>query len=334
MAKRITLKDVAKNAGVTPATVSMVINEKDNISEPTKDKVWKVIKELGYYPNAVARGLATSKTNTIAVVIPDLSASFAIEVMQGIKRKIDEHHEKMPYSIVLLDMMGFHGVKNISEMFKSIIGEGRVDGLIIIGQDATGADFEILNKANMPFVVVSKNVKEADCVYGDDYLGAFIATEYLINKNYKKIALITHKKQEDRTKGFIGALAKNGIDIRDDAVLFSRSMDIYAGKEMGEKIVENISKYDALFVAANDLVALGVMKVIQKSGLIIPDDIAIIGYDDIPAAEIVTPSLTTVRQPMVEMGEEAILLMVEKIKRKSDRVEVVVYPRLIERESA
>jgi len=334
---KVTLKDVALKAGVTPATVSMVINNKKNISEHTKEKVWAIINELGYYPNIVARGLATNKTNSIAVIIPDLSANFAIEVMQGIKSQlqsdtIDENGS--PYSIQLYEMMGFSGIKNLGQMFRRIIGESRADGVIIIGQDATEDELEILKDSGYPYVVVSKQSDYSSCIYADDEKGGYIAGEYMAKKGFENIGIVTHKTQELRTKGFIDALNDNDIELEEELIYYTSSLDIYAGQTMGDRILDDGLKQDAMFVASNDIVAIGMMKSFKKAGIVIPNDISIIGYDDIPAAEMVTPSLTTIAQPLKEMGTKAFELIIDKIENKDDtREEIILIPQLIERES-
>ncbi len=336
MAKtKVTLKDVALKAGVTPATVSMVINNKKNISESTKKNVWKIIDELGYYPNIVARGLATNKSNSIAVIIPDLSANFAIEVMQGIKTKLNSGDiNDSTYSIQLYEMMGFSGIKNLGQMFRRIVGESRVDGVIIIGQDATEEELDILHNSGYPSVIVSSYSEHSNCIYADDEKGGYIAGDYLANKGFERIGIITHKTQELRTKGFIDALNQHDIEIDENSIYYTSSLDIYAGQSMGERLLEDGLKEDAIFVASNDIVAIGVMKSLKKAGVIIPDDIGFIGYDNIPASEMVTPSLTTISQPLKEMGEKAFNLLIEKIESsEKERVEVILTPTLVERES-
>lgn len=336
MAKtKVTLKEVALKAGVTPATVSMVINNKKNISESTKKNVWKIIDELGYYPNIVARGLATNKSNSIAVIIPDLSANFAIEVMQGIKSRVNvASNDELPYSIQLYEMMGFSGIKNLGQMFKRIVGESRADGVIIIGQDATEEELDILQKSDCPSVVVSSYSEHNNCIYADDEKGGYIAGEYLATHGFQKIGIITHKTQELRTKGFIDALNDHDIEIDPESIYYTSSLDIYAGQSMGERLLEDGLKEDVIFVASNDIVAIGVMKSLKKAGVIIPDDIGFVGYDNIPAAEMVTPSLTTISQPLREMGEKAFNLLVNKIENGDNkRAELILTPSLVERES-
>jgi len=333
-AKKITLKDVAKTAGVTPATVSMVVSGKKNISEATREKILKIIEELGYYPNKTAKGLASGKTDTIAVIIPDLSANFAIEVMQGIKNKLHSSSEESPYSIQLYEMMGISGIKNLGEMFKRIVGESSVDAVIIIGQDATEKELEILTKSGYPSVVVSSYSEFSSCIYADDEKGGYIAGKYVAEKGIEKIGIVTHKKQELRTKGFIDALNEYGVNTDDLSIYYTSSLDIYAGQSMGERLIEDGLKEDIIFVASNDIVAIGIMKSLKKSGFIIPNDIALIGYDDISAAEMVTPSLTTIAQPLRDMGSKAFELVVDKIKNKNNtREEIVLIPTFVERES-
>ncbi len=332
--KKQRITDVAREAGVTPATVSMVINNKPNISQETKEKVWAVIKKLGYYPNFIAKGLATNKTNTIAVIIPDLSSLFALEVLRGIRDRITED-DSIYYNIILFDMISYYKSRSLKEIFQRIIGERRADGLIIIGHTIEEEALEILQENELPFILVATNSSKYDCIYSNDRLGAYKAVEYLLKKGYKKIGIIYNKLVEDRLKGYLEVLKNNDIPINEKYIIEVPSMDLNSGLKLGEKLVEEGFEFDSLFVAANDLTAIGIMKVLLKNGYRIPEDIAIIGYDDIPAAELIVPSLTTIKQPLQELGKEALISIIDKIEgRNKERINLILKPNLIERETA
>ena len=327
-----TLKDVAEEAGVTPATVSMVINNKPNISKQTKEKVWEVIKRLGYHPNFIARGLATNKTNTIAVVIPDLSSLFALEVLRGIRNKISD--ESLPiYNIILFDMVSYYKSKNLKEVFRRIVGERRADGLIIVGHTDEDA-LTILEENNIPFILVSVNNPKYDCIYSNDRLGAYIGVEYLLSKGYKDIAIVYNRLVYDRLMGYMEVLKNNNLEIKDENLIESKSMDVYAGYEIGEKLVNEGFSFDALFVASNDLTAIGIMKILLKNNIKIPEQLAIMGYDDIPASELIVPSLSTIKQPLQGLGKEALVSIIDKIEGDNkEKISLILKPTLIERET-
>jgi LacI family transcriptional regulator len=184
----VTLKDIAEKAGVTSATVSMVINNKPNISEATRKKVLKIAKELNYYPNVIARGLATKKSNSIGVIVPNLASSFIVRILQGIKST----NRDIDYTVQLFDTVGQK--ESESQLFQRLARERRIDGVILISATVTEEELNIFREESVPSIVVARKCENLDSVYVNNEQGAFDATDYLIGKGHRVIACVTSRK--------------------------------------------------------------------------------------------------------------------------------------------
>ncbi len=308
----VTLKDIALRANVTTATVSMVINNKPNISESTREKVLRIAKELNYYPNAIARGLATKKTHAIGVVVPDLASTYVVCILQGIKMTNRDNE----YTVQLFDTIGQK--ENEFELFKRLARERRVDGVILVDSVLSEEKQKELAAETIPCVVVSSKSDIVDCVFVNNEQGALGATEYLLKKGHKKIICVVCRQSnfaiDERILGYRKALEKYEIPY-DEKLIFEVDDDtIDDGKIVWKKIEESGIVPDAIFVPAGDIAAVGVVKMVKRAGYNVPNDIAVVGYDDLPVAEAIDPSLTTVRQPKLEMGDNAVSLLIDKME--------------------
>jgi LacI family transcriptional regulator len=327
----VTLKDIAERAGVTSATVSMVINNKPNISESTRRKVMSIARELNYYPNVIARGLATSKSNSIGVIVPNLASSFVVRILQGIKST----NRDIDYTVTLFDSIGQK--ENEYQLFQRLARERRIDGAILIGTTVAEEDMRIFKDESVPCIVVARKCDILDSVYVNNAQGAFDATDYLIGKHHTSIACVICRKQntptDDRLDGYKRALAKHGLAFNDSLLFDVYDDSIDAGAPVFEKI--RASGATAVFVPAGDMAAIGIVKEAKKRGLVLPRDLAVVGFDDIPAAEVVEPTLTTVRQPKLEMGDYAINMIVDKLEGRESGLKHKELPtKFIIRESA
>ena len=329
----VTLKDIAIRAGVTSATVSMVINNKPNISETTRKKVLKIAKELNYYPNVIARGLATKKSNSIGVIVPNLASSFIVRVLQGIKST----NRDIEYTVQLFDTIGQK--ERESQLFQRLARERRIDGVILISSTVTEEELNVFAEESVPSIIVARRCEHLDSVYVNNELGAFDATEYLIAKGHRNIARVTTSKQgiptEERSNGYLRALRSHQIDPCDEILFEVNSDGIEDGIEIFNRIMDSNPKVTAVFVPAGDMVAIGIIKEAKRAGIRVPEDLAVVGYDDIPAASVIEPSLTTVRQPKLEMGDYAINMIVDKIEGRESGIKHKELPtKFITRESA
>lgn len=312
----VTLKDIADRAGVTTATVSMVINNKPNISENTKKKVLAIARELNYHPNVIARGLATKRNNAIGVIVPNLASGFIMRIMEGIKNTLRNAN----YTVILFDAIG-QGVDE-QKLFQRVIYEGRVDGAIVITASSTDEELSIFKKEKLPCILVARQASFLDSIYVNNRIGSYEAVKYLLEKGHKEIGIITIKRKnlniEERFDGYRDALAEKGLPFKPELVYEVTSDSILDGAYIANKVLSRAEqgvRPTAVFSPVGDMTAIGMIKEFKKRNLKVPQDIAVVGYDDIPAAEVVEPALTTVRQPKLEMGDLAINLIIDKIEK-------------------
>jgi len=327
----VTLKDIAKRAGVTSATVSMVINNKPNISEATRRKVLKIAKELNYYPNVIARGLATKKSNSIGVIVPNLASSFVVRILQGIKST----NRDMEYTVQLFDTIGQR--ENETQLFQRLSRERRIDGVILVGSTVTEDDMSIFRDESVPCIIVARKCEFLDSVYVNNMQGAQDATDYLIEKGHKAIACVACPKQSlpaaERLDGYKASLERHGIAFNGSLVFETDDDDMKDGLQVFDKI--RAAGATAVFVPAGDMVAIGIVKEARRHGIDVPGQLVVVGFDDLPAAEVIEPALTTVRQPKLEMGDYAINMIVDKIEgRESGLKQKELVTKIIARESA
>lgn len=308
----VTLKDIAERAGVTSATVSMVINNKPNISEATRKKVLKIARELNYYPNVIARGLATRKSDSIGVIVPNLASSFVVRILQGIKST----NRDIDHTVQLFDTIGQK--ENESQLFQRLARERRIDGVILIGSTVSDEELTVFRDESVPCILVARRCDTLDSVYVNNEKGARDATEYLASKGHRIIACVSCDRHGpvtgERVKGYQAALSNHGLESSDRLVLNIANDDMPDGIAVFDHLRAQVPDATAVFVPAGDMVAIGIMKAAQKAGLQIPGEFAVVGFDDIPAAEVIEPALTTVRQPKLEMGDYAINMIVDKIE--------------------
>jgi DNA-binding LacI/PurR family transcriptional regulator len=335
---------VAKAARVSYVTVSNVINNTGRMSEKTKAKVQKVIKKLNFYPDSSARALARGKSDAIAFVSSYLSSPFVIAVLSGVERRLFELN-KFKHS---LEHYGTRGATEIKEnLLKNILYGKKADAVIMLTIKPEPKLMLEFRARQMPVILIENKATGAHTVSIDNYSGAYAATEHLIKSGRKKILYITgpmgpsaYDEEEnpvvkDRLRGYMDALKEYNIEYDPKKVI----PVIYFNQEEGMRVMEMIKNaaldIDAIFSGAGDMVALGVIKQAAKYGIKIPSDIALVGYDDVEVAGIMSPSLTTVRQPMEEMGRAAFDIAVRSLEKEPYKLQhVVLKPELIIRESA
>ena len=326
-----TIKDVANLAGVHPSTVSRVINDNSRISEKTKNKVLLIIKKLGYTPNAIARGLKTKRTQTLGMLIPDITNPFFAELARG----VEDAANKNNFNVILCNT---DDKLKKERTYLEILRGKRVDGLILGTAHIRDKSILELEKKKFPYILVSRNIEGLDknCVIVDDVAGGIMVTEYLIKLGHRRIAHITGplktRSALNRLKGYKLALKKYEIEYRDELV-GEGDFRIKGGYQVMKRFLKLAEPPTAIF-AANDLLALGAIQVILKKKYHIPEDFCIIGFDDIRLASFVYPPLTTVRQPMLEMGALAVKMLLKIIEEEEfNQKKEILEPKLIIRES-
>jgi len=319
--KYITLKMVAERVGVSVNTASRAINNKSDINEETKKRVLKVAQELGYVQNATAVALRTKKTRTLGVVIADNRNPFYAEVLNGIEEAAREKN----YHIILANTQ--RDYQKEEEAINLLLAK-RVDGLLITPVQDRNDDIKKLIEANIPFVIVGRDFEniEVDAVYNDEVKGGFFATEYLIKKGHKRIAFINgflHKSPaQGRLEGYKKALKEHGIPL-DDMMVSVGDIDVEDGYERTKQMLEKNLDFTAIF-AYNDMMAFGAMQAVKEKGLRIPEDIGLVGYDDISFSSLISPSLSTIRLKKQELGTESVKLLLSRINGSLEKMKKIM----------
>jgi LacI family transcriptional regulator len=332
----VTIKDVAKKAGVSIATVSFIINESKPTSEETRRKVLKAIKSLDYHPSRPARQLVSKKTGNIGFILTDdhflRTEPFYTRIFLGTEFEARDGH----YYILLTTVKS--NFNELDPLPRFALNKS-VDGIIVAGKIPTNL-LEKLSLLNLPIVFVDFVPPENSypLVLIDNVHGAILATNHLIQLGHKKIAFIgadiEHPSLNDRLIGYKQALEKAAIPIDDNLIITDTVYpDRQNGYKSAQKLFEKNRDVTAIF-SCNDAMALGVMHYLKDNGYKIPEEVSLIGFDDVEADLLLEPSLTTVRVPKIELGAEALRLMVDLLKNKeSINKKIVVQVELIVRES-
>lgn len=320
---KITIKHIAQEAGVSTATVSKVLNKKDaHISAATVDRIMKIVKEYNYIPNGLASSMVTKKTKTLGLLIPDITNPFFPEIARGVEDKASEEN----YSVIFCNTDD-DLVKE--EKCLSMLIEKMVDAIIIVPSAERTKDFKCLKNISIPIVFVDRDL-EIDYftakVLVDNYEGSYNAVTYLIEKGYKKIAFLTGpsstKTSQQRLEGYKKAL-EDGQITYDETYILEGTFKREWGKEGIQQLIKQQIDFDAVY-CGDDIIAIGAMKALKDKGYRIPEDIGIMGYDNIYISELVEPSLSTVRQPNYHMGSEAVSIALDAIDNKNTRCEVTI----------
>ncbi|MBE3595861.1 MAG: catabolite control protein A [Hydrogenibacillus sp.] len=322
----VTIYDVAREAGVSMATVSRVINGSANVKPSTRKKVLRVIEELGYRPNAVARGLASKKTTTIGVILPDISSVFFAELARGIEDIATMYH----YNIILSN-----SDQNVDKELKLInnLYEKQVDGLLFLGSQVTEEHRRLL-KSSIPVVLVATEdpLGELPSVHIDVRQAALDAVKHLLARGHRRIVFLTERLTTSlgraRYEGYKAALA--AYDVPLDETLIVEVPPYYEAALKGMKTVLALADRPTAIFAANDEVAVAAVHAVQDAGYRVPDDFEVIGFDNTRIAQMVRPMLTSVVQPMYDLGAVAMRLLTKLIHQEDVQTKTVVLPHRIE----
>lgn len=324
----ITIYDVAREAGVSMATVSRVVNGNPNVKPSTRKKVNDAIERLGYRPNAVARGLASKKTTTVGVIIPDISRLFFAELARG----VEDIATMYKYNIILSNS-DKNKEKELS-LFNTMLGK-QVDGIVFMGADITDEHLEEFKKSPVPVVMAAVSEAAGDLpVVSIDYeQGAFDAVTYLLERGHKNIGFVGGPLQEPingekKLSGYRRALKEAGIEFNKEYVFdgdYSHESGINAIKAF-----EGLNESPTAIFVATDEMALGVIHGAQDMGLNVPNDLEVIGFNNSKLATMVRPQLTTVVQPMYDVGAVAMRLLTKLINKEEVDEKQVILPHRIE----
>lgn len=327
----VTIYDIAKNARVSVTTVSKILNHKDfDISDETRDRVLSVIKELDFTPNGLARSLATMKSHVLGLMIPDISNQYFADLAKGAESMANG----LGYNIILCNTD--ENPKRELEYLHLLKDKG-VDGIIVVPATCDKESFFNNFCCEKPFVVIDRVFtdvcKDVFQVGFDNVGGGYLAAQYLIKRGHKRIGLITGPKgnspSDGRIAGYKAALEQAGIKI-DFSIIYEGDFKCESGACGAEYL---LSRGATAIFALNDLMATGVYRTVYYQGLRIPEDVSVIGYDNITISELLDPPLTTVAQPRIKMGQIAASMLVRKIKNEESGNKVIFEPKIIERKS-
>jgi LacI family repressor for deo operon, udp, cdd, tsx, nupC, and nupG len=326
----VRIADVAKLANVSTATVSRVISNSGTVKKETKEKILEAIKKLNYQPNMLARQLRRLETNTILVVVPDITNPFFSNVLRGIEYVAI----KSGYQVILGDAQ--NSVEREKSYF-TIVRQKKADGIILLTARANKQMLEELANEH-PVVLACEYIEgsKIPTVSIDNISSARKVTEYLIRLNHKRIGHITGPLNivvgRDRLKGFQQAMSQYGLDVESRFVQ-EGDFTFESGFNLMKKFLAVDHPPTAIF-AANDEMAIGAIKAAKTSGLRIPEDLSVIGFDDIKFASIVEPALTTVAQPTFNMGKKAMELLINLISNNEiEKDQYILDDELILRDS-
>jgi len=329
----VTMKDIAKRANVSVVTVSRALNNKEDISSDTKAQILKIASELDYTGNDLARSLVTRKTGIIGVIIPNVADAFYASVIQGINNKCFQQE----YSIMLFS------TKEIADKeleYINLVRKKRVEGFLIYPLQQDARYIEILNSIDLPFVMMNRHTEALDSSYviNNNVAGTHSAVQYLIQRGHTNITYICAKPEASSGRERIGgcrkAINESGLPPTALKVLYCEETIKSCYNVVKSEIYKGLDS--TAFFVWDDRLALGAMKAIYEEGLQIPEDVSIVGYDDIETAVFFHPPLTTVRQPAQEIGEIAADILLRNLNSDSiqEKRRVVLKPELIIRESA
>jgi LacI family transcriptional regulator len=322
-AANATIRDVARRAGVSPMTVSRVINESARVSSHTRGRVEEAIAQLGYVPSRPARGLSRQRTGTLALIVPDVANPFFTLIVRG----AEDVARRAGYRFILCDTRADLAIEG--EVIEEMIAH-RVEGILIAPvSDRSRDHLRRLAKFDVPFVLIDRTVRgiDSDAVLGDSAGGARRLVEHLISLGHRRIGLIVESDDvstaRDRRLGYEAALAAAGIPL-DPELVADATVDPRGGFDGMRRLLELGDPPTAVFTV-NNLVAVGAIEAVRAAGLEVPDDIALVCFDDIEYASRLYPFLTVMEQPAETFGTLSTQLLLERIDRRGpERKRVVV----------
>jgi DNA-binding LacI/PurR family transcriptional regulator len=322
----ITLHDLAKRCKVSTATVSAVVNGADWVSERTRSRVQDAIDEMGYHPNQLARGLKRREGHAVGVVVSDLTNPFFTQIVRSLSHSLRESGR----TLSLCDSDHRH---DLGEANLRMLLEGQIIGLVLIGDSVPEKALRSFVNARPGVHVIAierdYRIRSVSTLLVDSEQAAYTATRHLAERGRERIAMIAGPTsgagsatygRAKRLEGYRRALEELGRDV-DPSLVVEGTFRYQSGRDAMVKLLALREPPDAVF-AANDMMALGAMSVVREQGLHVPDDVALVGFDNVPMTELTTPGLTTMAMPMTELGDAAARLLETNIRRGPKHVAV------------
>lgn len=328
----VTIKDVAKLARVSISTVSRVINNSDHpVNLETRNRILEAVEELGFYPNAMARSLQRKHTQTIGLIIPDISNPYYPRVVRG----VEDVAQKKGYTLILCNT---DRSRERTQEYLRVLREKRVDGIIFTGGGAVeeAAQENFFDQQNIATVLIGRHKTNLPSVRVDNVQVARKACDYLVKQGYHQIIMIAGPESSitarDRLRGYRQSLTANGITLKKEWIIRG-DFEFESGYEAIAKLPPFDAQEGMAILAQNDLMAIGAIKALQEKGIKIPEEVAVIGFDNIPLASYISPKLSTVAVPAYELGATAMRVLVELLEGKKVPQVTIMDAELIIRQS-
>ncbi len=326
-----TLQDVAKLAGVSPMTVSRVINDSGYVSEKTRERVQRAIAELDYVPNALARSLRFKQTKTIALIISDITNPF----FTTLARSVEDAASEQGFSVIFCNT---DESRDKETEYLNVVVQKQVDGVLLVPAFSSLESVTFLRDCGVPFVVLDRRVSglNVDVVRCDSELGAYQLTRHLLDLGHRRIAALSGSRQvttaADRVAGYRRALIEAGLE--KEAIEYYGDYTAKSGYEMAKQAVAT-AQPTALF-GANNFIIVGALRALKEANLRVPEDISVVAFDDLLEVIGLEPFLTVIRQPAYDLGQRATSLLLDRLSgaELGDPQEILLPTQLIIRQSS
>jgi LacI family transcriptional regulator len=305
-----TIRDVAKRAGVAPITVSRVVNSSGYVSQETRERVEAAVTELGYVPNTLARSLRFKKTNTLALVLPDITNPFWTTVARGVEDAASDRG----FNVILCNTDESEAEEG---KYLTVLLQKQIDGVVLAPARSTAEPVELIQKQRVPVVVIDRQVPHAqvDVVRCDSIKGAYQLVRHLLSLGHGRIAMLAGPPDVstavDRVAGYHQALAETGLEAQAELVRYGEFTQA-SGYDMAQQALTCRPRPTALF-AANNFIAIGALRALRDAGVRVPADMTLVAFDDLPPAFVIDPFLTVVAQPAYQMGHKATELLLARL---------------------
>jgi len=312
----VTMRDIAELAGVSLITVSRALNNKPDVNKETRARILAIAQELSYTPNVLARALVSGNSETLGVVVSDNANPFCAAQIRG----IEETARAGGYGVILCNASESYDLE--LEAIR-MLREKRVDGILITPVQPESHYIQRLKEDGIPFVLLNRHMDDPDidCVLNDNFQGAYEATKHLVELGHRRIVHITCEHHvssvRERLAGYRQALEEAGIPY-DPHLVFYTDMTLEGGYCQAKAVMERVSPRPTAVFTFDDLMAIGVLKALREMGIRVPDDVALVGYDDIEVAPFVEPPLTTVAQQAYEIGQRGTQILLERLQWPED----------------
>ena len=335
--KKVTIKHIAKLAGVSVATVSRALKDDPSASLKTKEKILKIANELNYHPNSLAKGLRERRTGTIGIIFNDLNNPFYTETLNEISSQLN----KKNYSLIICPSN--YDFESEKKNILSLISR-RVDGIIMSPIDENSENLKILSDNHVETVLIDciPHFDDKNYVYTDHLKGFELAIEYVISNGHREILFMMSRQDKSLVQHLVNVykktLQKHRIVFKEELIVYAEKLTIDSGYNafkslLTEDVQGKLLNFTSI-ITMNDLLALGIYKVANELGINIPGNYSIIGYDDIETASVVSPPLTTIHQSRKRIGRESVNLLLENIEnRHSEKKRICFEPYIVARGS-